>query len=327
MAALVASAVAGCGGDGGSGSKANLAYRPKDVYGELAARAAEAPCGDPAGLPPVPAASGEAEPGADVVFYFAHPEDETLFAPGTLDTLARAKKSVTVVYLSHGEGGRLLERAADGQLVEKTGMSPAQVAEVRDHEVARVMKTLGVEFDRLYPASVGADFAEQDVAGLGRATHACKATYERWHEILPDGLGGLMKTLVLDIQKRRPRVIVTHDARDDEDFLDHGHHKALGALVEIAARAAADPKIGGGEPWVVEELDTVAPKQANADMTFELGSGVRKKLMIEHASQFDLQKLSEVGQRTSERFVVRWRAKGAAAPPEPSRLASYVHGK
>src|SRR4030095_2984057 len=130
-----------------------------------------------------------------------------------------------------------------------------------------------------------------------------------------------------DIRTRKPRVIVTHDARDDEDFLDHGHHKAFGALVEIAARAAADPKLTGLPPFVVEELDTIAPKQVNADVNLNLGTDVRKKLMVEHASQFDVQKLTEVGTRGTERFVIRWRAKGAPPPPKGSLLAAWVHSK
>jgi len=313
----------GCGGD--QSSKATLKQHPRDVFDEIATKAAETPCGAATnGLPPVPAAVPSETFDYDAVFYFAHPEDETLFTPGTIDALVKAKKKVYVAYLSHGEGGRLLEKDADGQLREKTGVPPEKVAEVRDREIARVMRILGVEYTRLYPPTAGADFVAKDVEGLARATHACGETYEKWHEVLPDGLGGLVKKLIEDIRTRKPRVIVTHDARDDEDFLDHGHHKAFGALVEIAARAAADPKIPGAPPHVVEELDTIARKQVNADITLNLGNTVRKRLITEHASQFDVQKFTEVGPRTQERYTVKWRAKNAAAPAGGSFLGSWI---
>src|SRR5687768_3365868 len=128
----------------------------------MAVKAAETPCGSQtAGLPPIPSvpsapasadrARADADSSYDAVFYFAHPEDETLFTPGTIDALVKAKKRVFAVYLSHGEGGRLIERTPDGQLKEKTGVPPAQVAEVRDREIARVMKILGSEYQHLYP--------------------------------------------------------------------------------------------------------------------------------------------------------------------------------
>jgi LmbE family N-acetylglucosaminyl deacetylase len=305
-------AAAGCvGGCGGGGAK--LKTPARGVYGELAVRSAEAPCADAAPLP-VPTARAAGTFDTDVVFYLAHPEDETLYTPGTMEALGRAKRRAFVMYLSHGEGGRLLERAPDGQIKEKIDASPAQVAEVRDRELALVMKTLGLPYDRLYPASVNADFAAKQVEGLERAAHACAETYERWDSLLPGGLPGLLAKLVEDIRTRRPRVVVTHDPRDDEDFLDHGHHKALGALVDVAARAAADPRYPGGAPHVVEELVTIAPKQADADVTLPVGNTMRKKLMLVHASQFEAPKFADVGQRTTERFVVRWRSSSKGSP-------------
>jgi LmbE family N-acetylglucosaminyl deacetylase len=119
--------------------------------------------------------------------------------------------------------------------------------------------------------------------------------------------------------------VVTHDPRDDDDeILDHGHHKALGALVEIAVRAAADERYPGGKPHVVEEFVSIAPQQVKADVTLEVGTAMRKKLMAEHASQFDLGKLTSVGARSTESFVVRWRVAGAAVPPGGSLLGAWA---
>jgi LmbE family N-acetylglucosaminyl deacetylase len=324
--AVILLAAVACGS--GAAPTAKLSTNPTGVYGETVARAAEAPCAlNAAGLPvpaPPPQSRADTDFGHDVVFYLAHPEDETLFTPGTMEALVRANKRVFAVYLSHGEGGRLLERTADGNIKERTGVPAEEVAEVRDREIARVMKTLGIEYEHLYSAAAKVDFTAEDVEGLGRVTHACAETYERWDALLPAGLAGVLTKLVEDIRRRRPRVVVTHDPRDDDDFLDHGHHKALGALVDIAARAAADPRFPGGEVHVVEELTTIAPKQVEASLTLEVGSSMRKKLMTEHTSQFDATKFGEVGQRSRERYVVRWRASAAPPPTGTSLLGAFA---
>ena len=326
LAILLAASGIGCGGP----SKAEMTHKPKDVFGKLAHAEAEMPCHpiEQAGpIPTAPPKRTDADFEYDVVFYLAHPEDETLFTPATMEALVREKKRVFEVVLSHGEGGRLLERDATGRVSEKIGVPPDKVAEVRDREFARVMKTLGLEYEHLFPASAGTDFAASDVAGRERAIHACHETLERWDVIIPDGVATMLKKLVTSIRMKRPRVIVTHDHRDDEDWLDHGHHKALGALVEIAARAAADPRVPGIPPHVVEELVSIAPKQFPADVTLTLGNDMRKRLVAANTSQFEPAKFAEVAQRTEERYVVRWRAKGTEKPPGGSYLAQLAKAK
>jgi LmbE family N-acetylglucosaminyl deacetylase len=263
----------------------------------------------------------------DVVFYLAHPEDETLFTPGTMETLVVAKKRVFDVVLSHGEGGRLLDVNAAGDVKESTA-APEKVAVVRDREFAKVMETLGVRYEHLYPASARADFAAKDVRGHARAVHGCDETMKRWQELLPDGIAGAMRKLVESIRNRRPRIVVTHDPRDDEDWLDHGHHKALGALVHIAVRLAADPRLAGERPHVVEELVTIAPKQVRADVTLHVKTDIRRRVMAKNISQFEPKKFAEVAQRTDERYVIAWRAQGAASPPGGgSLLGSFLKSR
>src|SRR4051812_22407417 len=111
---LVAALAAGaCGGQ----RRGRLTHRPNDIFGQRAATAAEAPCAPSPIAGPVPTAPGKRPDNAfghDVVFYLAHPEDETLFTPGTMAELVAAKGRIFEVVLSHGEGGRLLERDATG---------------------------------------------------------------------------------------------------------------------------------------------------------------------------------------------------------------------
>jgi LmbE family N-acetylglucosaminyl deacetylase len=282
----------------------------ENVVAQAAAEALAKPCGPTSSVAPVPrgAASRPASDfGEDVVFFLAHPEDETLFTPGTMAALVQAKRKVYGVVMSHGEGGRLLDVNAEGDIHEATGSSPAEVAQVRDRELAHVMEVLGVRYEHLYPASAGADFAAKDVQGHARAVHACDETLARWNEVLPGGLGGALQKLVAMVRTHRPRVVVTHDARDDDDWLDHGHHKAFGALVDLATRLAADPRVPGGRPHAIEEMTTIAPKQVKADLTLHVGNDVRKKVMTKHLSQFDPKKFAEVSARTDERYDVRWR--------------------
>lgn len=319
VAVAASSVVSGCS------STAKLAHPPRDVFGRLAASAAEDPCGS-IGSPPLPTATGEivvGRTGDDVVFYLAHPEDETLFTPGTMEALVRAKRKVFYELLSHGEGGRLIARDASGALTERLE-PPEKVAAVRDQELERAMALVGIPYAHLYPASANADFPGDVVKGRGRAVHACAETLERWDHVLPDGIAGTLKLLVANIRARKPRVIVTHDPRDDDDWLDHGHHKAFGILVDLAARAAADWHVPGGAPHVVEELVTIAPLQVRADIALDVGGEMRKRLMAANASQFEAQKFFEIGQRSTERFVVRWRAAGAPVSPAGSTLASLV---
>ncbi len=323
----VAFGLCACGGE--TATTAKLAHKPSDafdVYGQMAAAAAEAPCSAPAAAGPIPTAPkrSDADFGVDVLFVYAHPEDETLFAPGTMATLVKKKKRLFEEVMTHGEGGRLLERDASGGVSERTGVPPVEVAKVRDKEYQRVMHVLGIAYEHMYAATVGADFVAKDVEGHERAVHACGETLEKWDQILPGGIAGLLRKLVVTIRNQRPRVIVTHDARDDDDWLDHGHHKALGMLVEMAARAAADPRAPGGEPFVVEEIVTIAPKQVDTKLVFDVGTDMRKKLMLEHASQFETQKYTEVAQRGVERFVVRWDVKGVDLPAEGSVFALLV---
>ncbi|HVH43916.1 MAG TPA: PIG-L family deacetylase [Labilithrix sp.] len=324
---LVAALAAGaCGGQ----QKVRLTHRPNDIFGRMAAAAAEAPCAPSPVAGPVPTAPGKRPDNAfgyDVVFYFAHPEDETLFTPGTMDEFVAAKGRIFEVVLSHGEGGRLLERDATGNLREVIGAPPAKVAEVRDRELAQAMKALGIEYEHLYPATAHADFAAGDVKGPDRAVHSCGETLERWDALLPDGIAGLLKKLVASIRTRRPRLIVTHDHRDDDDWLDHGHHKAFGALVEMAARAAADPRVPGDPPHVIDEFVTIAPKQVPADVTLQTGAEMRKKLMAANASQFEAQKYAEISERAVERYVVRWRAVGLPPPRAGSLMASFANSR
>ncbi|HEY8078042.1 MAG TPA: PIG-L family deacetylase, partial [Labilithrix sp.] len=252
--------------------------------------------------PPVPAIG--ADFGDDVAFYTAHPDDEAMYAGGTLAALAHAGRRVSLVVVSHGEGGRLLVSLADGGTAERRDLPPADVARLRDDELARAMHVAGVPYAHLYAATDAVDYG---------FTTSCREAMAHWDSSLPGGLGEMLARIVDDIRAKRPRVVVTMDPRDDPQGSRHGHHRAVGTMVELAARAAADPRVVRTRPpHSVAEVLAFAPRDAHADVTIATGSAARVAMLAEHRSQF-VAPFEPLAYRDDELFVVRWRARGASA--------------
>jgi LmbE family N-acetylglucosaminyl deacetylase len=271
-----------------------------------------------------PLAPGGASEGAppgppfDVVIYTAHPDDEAMYAGGTMDRLVRAGRRVAFVPMSHGEGGRLLERGPDGGVEERRDYPRAHVVSVRDREIAAAAGRIKVSYSHLYPAEANVDDAW---------TTSCDETLSRWDASLPDGIAGVLARLVADIRAKRPRVVITLDPRDDPQASRHGHHKAAGVVTDAAARLSADPSVrAGGDVHVVEELLTAAPRDLPGDVSVEVDVGARIAMLEAYGSQFVSEQLAgdPIAQRPVERFVLRWRAGGAPAPAGGTRLGDLV---
>lgn len=280
--------------------------------------ASAAGLGDTPRVPTLRGAAGAKSP-YDVVVYTAHPDDEAMYAGGTMDRLVRAGHRVAFVMMSHGEGGRLLERNREGGVEERRDYPRSHVVEVRDEEVAEAARRVGVEHAHLHPAEANADDAW---------TTSCSETMSRWNASLPGGVAGVLSRLVADIRTRRPKVIITLDPRDDPQSSHHGHHKAVGVLADAAARLAGDPNVRtGGEPHVVEELLTMAPQGTHADVVVPVDKAARLSMLSAYASQFVPEKLAvdPVAQRPNEDFILRWRAVNAP-PVQSSRLTEWASG-
>ena len=269
---------------------------------------------------PVPAWRAADATAFDVVVYTAHPDDEAMYAGGTMDRLVHAGRRVAFVIMSHGEGGRLLERDPDGRVVERRDYPRAHVVELRDREVADAAQRIGVPFAQLYPGSANIDYAW---------TTSCHDALAHWQQTQPEGLAGMLRVLVADLRMRRPRVVITLDPRDDPQASHHGHHEAVGVLVATAARLAADPRVHDGrEPHAIEELLTTAPRGLPPEQTVHVTVDVAARVhMLEaYASQFLPAELATdpVAQRPTEQFVLRWRATGAPPAAKGSRLLELV---
>jgi LmbE family N-acetylglucosaminyl deacetylase len=254
----------------------------------------------------------------DLVLYTAHPDDEAMYAGGTMARLARGGSRVAFVTLSHGEGGRLLERGPDGGVEERRDYPRSHVVAVRDREVADAARRVGVAHAALYPPEANVD---------DEYTTSCSETMAHWNAKLPGGVAGALERLVEDIRTRRPRVIITLDPRDDPQASHHGHHKAAGVLTDAAARLAADPRVRSAhEPHVVEEVLSAAPKDAHADVSVHVDVPVRLSMLDAYSSQFVREKLAAdpIAQRPSDDFAVRWRAVNAPTAKQGTRLMELV---
>jgi LmbE family N-acetylglucosaminyl deacetylase len=307
-----------------SGKPAESAnHGASDEHGRLKAVASslvQSGCEAAPSEPAVPAWHERAASPYDVVVYTAHPDDEAMYAGGTMDRLVRAGKRVAFVPMSHGEGGRLLERAPDGTVNERRDYPRSHVVEVRDREVADAAQRVHVDVAQLYPAAANVDDAY---------TTSCADALKHWDETLPGGVAGALERVIRDVRKRRPRVVITLDPRDDPQASHHGHHKAAGVIVDAAVRLAGDPNLKDfGDAHVVEELLTTAPLGAPSDVTVPVNVAARLSMLEAYASQFVPEKLAvdEIAQRPSEHFVLRWRAKGAPAPKIGARLLDLVSG-
>lgn len=282
--------------------------RKPDRLAALDVRGVIASCERPVAEPPVPTwstASPPREGGVTALVFVAHPDDESMYAGGTLVRLAEHGHASGVVLLTHGEGGRLLVRGDGGELVERRDFTPEEVVRVRDAEMSAAAQALRADHRFLMPASAKADFGW---------TTSCEESLATWDRTLPGGLRAVLVRMVTDLRQRRPRIVITLDPRDDPQASHHGHHKAVGVLAELAARLAGDPDTTvGGAPYVVEEVLTTAPADSAADVVVSVDPAARRRALLSHASQFWPKDLDGFGMRPDERFVLRWRARGAGS--------------
>ena len=203
---LGAVALAGCAGrgeervarrDAGVSSTQSPAQARVDRVRQLATAAVHAGCAPSSNRQSVPLApSGPRTYDYDVVFYTAHPDDESMYAGGTLARLARAHRRVALVVLSHGEGGRLLVPGSRGELVEVRDRPRADVVRVRDAEMARAAQIGHAELSYLNPAEANTDY---------EFTTSCGDALAHWDRSLPGGVAGIVDKMIRDIRNRRPR--------------------------------------------------------------------------------------------------------------------------
>lgn len=173
----------------------------------------------------------------DVLVLMPHPDDESIYAGGTIAALTNAGKRIRLVVATDGAAGR----GGDNLTVRRAG------------ELQRAAEILNIE----RVESLGfRDFGKyRDTARTQPITAA--DTLRTW------GLDSTLAAIVRSIREHRPQVILTLHPEVDANYSLHGHHLGLGIATLVAYHLAADPSYILPEnllPWAVEEHHVIIPE-------------------------------------------------------------------
>ena len=171
------------------------------------------------------------------MFVHAHPDDESSKGAATMARYAKEGYRISVVTLTDGAAGDILNPAMDQPGVKE------RLVEVRKEELQRALEILGVtdHFDFGYPDS---GYIE-DFAGDGSL-------------LAPDcfynvPLDEVTERLVTVVRRERPDVLVTYPEGGGYPHPDHIRcHDVTVAAFDAAADPVAFPD--AGEPWQVRKL-------------------------------------------------------------------------
>ncbi|MCR9161547.1 MAG: bacillithiol biosynthesis BshC [Nannocystaceae bacterium] len=233
--------------------------------GLVAAVRAQLECGEPdvRALPWPRAEASTLSPGCGVLALMPHPDDETIYAGGTLAGLVRAGSSVHLVVATDGAGGR----------------GGSGLGALRAAELLEACATLGITA----VSCLGwADTGKYRDAYRTQASTAADAI-RAW------GLDRALAELVATIRAHRPKTVLSLDPEVDPNLSLHGHHLGLGVLVAIAFHLAADAAYGPalGPAWAAHEHRVLAsPLVASAfDVGATVDGRVKARALRAHRSQ------------------------------------------
>jgi bacillithiol biosynthesis cysteine-adding enzyme BshC len=211
----------------------------------------------------VSAASLEGPPNADVLAVFAHPDDESIFAGGTLAKLAQAGQKVTLAVATDAAGGR-------------SGTTAERYA-----ELAEASRTLGVQLVTSLELPDTGKYVDQNRSVPLTSGQALR----QWS---PDAI---LERLVRAIRTQRPQTVLTFDSTRDPNYSLHGHHLAVGAATTIAVKLAADPSSfpehlsAGLKPWAAQQQFAVVPSGVEGAIAVEGLAASKSAALGAYASQ------------------------------------------
>ncbi|BAY81728.1 hypothetical protein NIES267_12050 [Calothrix parasitica NIES-267] len=172
---------------------------------------------------------------ADILVLMPHPDDESIYAGGTIAALTAAGYKVRLTVATDGKGGR----GAVNQRME---------------ELYSAAEILGIE--RIESLGLN-DFGKY--RNQSRTIPITAAdTLSEW------GLDKTLALIVHQIRKHRPRILLTLHPEVDPNYSLHGHHLGLGVAALIAFHLATDPNYILPDypnllPWAVDEHQTIIP--------------------------------------------------------------------
>jgi len=139
-----------------------------------------------------------------VLFSYAHPDDESFLAAGTI-CKCRADGAQVVLFTA--------TRGGAGRTGDPPVCSPAELVSVREQELREASRILGIDYLHVH------DFPDRDLAST--PTDAIR------------------EALVRIIRRHRPQVVVTFDPNGANR---HPDHVAISRFTTDAIAAAADPR-------------------------------------------------------------------------------------
>lgn len=171
------------------------------------------------------------------MFVHAHPDDESSKGAATMAKLADTGHRVSVVTLTDGSEGEILNPKMDQPGVVE------RMQEVRREELARALEVIGVT-EHVWLGYRDSGFV-RDFDGDGSAL-----ADDAFYNLDPDAVIG---DLVRIIRELRPQVLVTYP---DDGGYPHPDHIRCHQVSVAAFDAAGDPDAypDAGEPWTPSKL-------------------------------------------------------------------------
>lgn len=229
---------------------------------------------DPAAIPLPTRTADDAHRGfvgTRVLALFAHPDDEAVYAGGTIARLSAAGVRVRLVTATGGGGGRDVTGAADALSATRA----AELSLARDILGLEDVQTLG--FD---------DF------GKYRDEHR-SVPVSGAESLRTWGVDAVLEALVREIRKARPMMLLSFDPSRDPNHSLHGHHLGIGLASMLAFHLAADARAfpqhvaGGLRPWAVGSHQVVVPNAVGSGRLTRvpIDGAVKRAALRAHASQ------------------------------------------
>lgn len=168
-------------------------------------------------------------PGLDILFMYAHPDDESFGNGGTLSWAKAAGLKVGLVCATRGEAGEISDPS----------LGPSSMlAAIRERELRAAMELAGVETIRL--------LGYRDSGMIGTPEN------DDPRSLVQASRDELLAHVVFQIRDLRPHIVVTFGP---DGIYGHPDHIRIGASVtEGVELAASDDLPWLGHPWQVDSL-------------------------------------------------------------------------
>jgi LmbE family N-acetylglucosaminyl deacetylase len=161
---------------------------------------------------------------------FAHPDDESFTAAGTLARYTSQGIEVSLICATRGEAGEI----ADSALAQ-----PENLGQVREQELRCAGDILGLK------EVIFLDYRDSGMAGSEANGHPEAFVNAPAYQVVPK--------LVWEMRRLRPQVVITFEPGGGYGHPDHlAIHHAVAAAVQAAAAAAYRPDLGPA--WPVRRL-------------------------------------------------------------------------